>query len=728
MKHRLSILFFLMLFVSVMASAGPVRNKSCILVQPDGTSFMAVISGDEFLRIKKTADGCAVIQDESGWWCYAEYDADGGKISSGHRVGSATPAEVLSKSRHIPFARLAQLAADAKRKAPISDALRFVEPVLTKFGETPSEPAVKRGIVIPAQFANMSFRYSREDFEALLNADSYTRDGAVGSAKKYFNDQFGNSVEFSFDVADIVTLSKNLDYYGGNKSGKSVTESDKAPEEMVIEACRLADDQIDFSLYDQDGDGEVDNVFVFFAGGDEAEGAGDDCIWSHAWYVKDGAGKNLVLDGKVINRYACAAELVRYILNGTEVKYKFASIGTFCHEFSHVLGLWDMYDTDYEGSGGESEALWWSTSIMDGGSHNNMGNTPPYYNALEREMAGISQAELIEKDGVYTLEPIHKSGKSYRLNTDTENEFFLIECRSEESWDGYIGGSGLLIYHVDMTERPAGFSDLAGKEVSALYRWRTNEVNCNPDHQCTDLIEAVPGAGNVRNVFYPSGNATSVLPEDMKYWSGDVGPYTITDIRRSGDKVIFNIIGGDEDTTPPEPVALGYDRFQDAAVVTFESSRPYDGDALVSWGQSGKDTVSVTLSPYEEGKYAFVMEGLKPRTSYTVNMAFAINGVSGKQSSISFMTNSDTDGYPYINLKNAKRNPDGSFYKGARLPLRVNNAVGAVKTVWTFNGRQVKVDGSGYYHVTGDGELKAEVMWEDGSTDVIVKEIKMVEE
>ena len=728
MKRSLPILFFLMLFISVMASAGPVRNKSCVLVQPDGTSFKAVISGDEFFRIKMTADGCAVIQDENGWWCYAGYDADGGKFSSGCKVGKAAPSEVLSRSRDIPYARLAQLAADARRKAPVKEALQIVEPTLTKSGEEPSAPALMRGIVIPAQFANMSFRYTREDFDALLNADSYDRDGAVGSAKEYFNDQFGDSVDFVFDVADIVTLSKDLDYYGGNKSGKSVTESDKAPEEMVMEACRLADEKVDFSKYDQNGDGEVDNVFIFFAGGDEAEGAGDDCIWSHAWYVKDGAGKNLVLDGMVINRYACAAELIRYIENGKEIKYRFASIGTFCHEFSHVLGLWDMYDTDYQGSGGESEALWWSTSIMDGGSHNNMGNTPPYYNALEREMTGISQAELIEKDGVYTLEPIHKGGKAYRLNTDVENEFFLIECRAEESWDSYIGGNGMLIYHVDMTDRPAGFSDLAGTQVSALRRWRTNEVNCNPAHQCTDLIEALPGAGDVRNVFFPSGRAVSLSPEDIRYWSGELGPYSITDIRRDGDKVVFNVIGGDEETTPPDAVSLSYEKFQDAAIVSFESSRPYSGEAVVTWGQTGKETASVNVSPYEEGKYAVVIDGLNPRTSYTVNIQFSINGISGKKSSISFMTSSDTNGYPYLNFKSARRNPDGAFYKNTRLSLRVNNAVGAAGTVWTFNGKKVTVDGSGYYYVKEDGTLKVEVMWEDGSTDVIVKEIKVVEE
>ena len=224
---------------------------------------------------------------------------------------------------------------------------------------------------------------------------------------------------------------------------------------MVMEACKLADEKIDFKKYDQDGDGEVDNVFVFFAGLDEASGAEEDHIWSHAWFIMDGAGEDLFLDGVRINRYACAAELE----GNTYDKSYMTAIGTFCHEYSHTLGLPDFYDTDYP-EGGFAAALWLCTSLMDGGNYNNNGNTPPYFNAIEREILELSQPVVISEPGTYEMLPINK-GTYYRINTTTENEYFLLEYRDNSLWDKYIGGSGVLVYHIDKSTKDAGYSFLS---------------------------------------------------------------------------------------------------------------------------------------------------------------------------------------------------------------------------------------------------------------------------
>ena len=675
--------------------------------------------------------GRAIMQDEAGWWCYASYQDDGTKVCSGFRVGDVIPPSVLSESRNIPYQQLSRLAG-VKRSSVKSDDIplmrRLRTDALQSTKSDDAEVVVKHGIVILAQFANLKFKHSREDFERLLSSEGYSRDGAAGSVKDYFDMQFEGKVKFEFSVSDIVTLSRNLDYYGGNVSSTDVSESDRNPEDMIIEACRLVDDEVDFSLYDDDGDGEVDNVFVFFAGGDEAEGAGDDCIWSHAWYLRDGAGKNVNFDGKIINRYACTAEMTRYQTSDGTIKQRLAGIGTFCHEYSHTFGLPDMYDTDYEGSGGESEALWGCTSLMDTGNQNNGGFTPPYFNAIEREILGMSEPELIDADGVYRLEPINESGRCYRINTDVEGEYYLLECRSDKGWDAHIGGSGLLVYHIDKVDRPAGYSDSYHMETTAALRWNLyNEVNCRPDHQCADLIEAVPGAENIRNVFFPLEGADAVDRMRMAYWSGDVSKMSLTGIRFDGEDIVFNVIGASAETTPPDPVSMSYEKFQDAAIVTFECSRIYSGDAYVSWGQTDRLTENVILSPYAEGKYALVLDGLVPRTSYTVSVLFKMGEVTGKTGTISFMTSSDTGGLPYIYLRYVKRNPDGSFPKDSRVPLRMYNAVGAEEIEWTFDGIPVKVDPDGYYKLEKSGTLKAVVHWEDGSRDIVVKEIKVAE-
>ena len=731
MKHSRFFLFLLAFLLSVTAIARPVRHAVYTLIQPDGSIFYASFHGDEFMRIKTDMQGRAIMQDEAGWWCYASYQDDGTKVCSGFRVGDVIPPSVLSESRNIPYRQLSRLAG-VKRSSVKSDDIplmrRLRTDALQSTKSDDAEVVVKHGIVILAQFANLKFKHSREDFERLLSSEGYSRDGAAGSVKDYFDMQFEGKVKFEFSVSDIVTLSRNLDYYGGNVSSTDVSESDRNPEDMIIEACRLVDDEVDFSLYDDDGDGEVDNVFVFFAGGDEAEGAGDDCIWSHAWYLRDGAGKNVNFDGKIINRYACTAEMTRYQTSDGTIKQRLAGIGTFCHEYSHTFGLPDMYDTDYEGSGGESEALWGCTSLMDTGNQNNGGFTPPYFNAIEREILGMSEPELIDADGVYRLEPINESGRCYRINTDVEGEYYLLECRSDKGWDAHIGGSGLLVYHIDKVDRPAGYSDSYHMETTAALRWNLyNEVNCRPDHQCADLIEAVPGAENIRNVFFPLEGADAVDRMRMAYWSGDVSKMSLTGIRFDGEDIVFNVIGASAETTPPDPVSMSYEKFQDAAIVTFECSRIYSGDAYVSWGQTDRLTENVILSPYAEGKYALVLDGLVPRTSYTVSVLFKMGEVTGKTGTISFMTSSDTGGLPYIYLRYVKRNPDGSFPKDSRVPLRMYNAVGAEEIEWTFDGIPVKVDPDGYYKLEKSGTLKAVVHWEDGSRDIVVKEIKVAE-
>lgn len=731
MKHSRFFLFLLAFLLSVTAIARPVRHAVYTLIQPDGSIFYASFHGDEFMRIKTDMQGRAIMQDEAGWWCYASYQDDGTKVCSGFRVGDVIPPSVLSESHNIPYQQLSRLAG-VKRSSVKSDDIplmrRLRTDALQSTKSDDAEVVVKHGIVILAQFANLKFKHSREDFERLLSSEGYSRDGAAGSVKDYFDMQFEGKVKFEFSVSDIVTLSRNLDYYGGNVSSTDVSESDRNPEDMIIEACRLVDDEVDFSLYDDDGDGEVDNVFVFFAGGDEAEGAGDDCIWSHAWYLRDGAGKNVNFDGKIINRYACTAEMTRYQTSDGTIKQRLAGIGTFCHEYSHTFGLPDMYDTDYEGSGGESEALWGCTSLMDTGNQNNGGFTPPYFNAIEREILGMSEPELIDADGVYRLEPINESGRCYRINTDVEGEYYLLECRSDKGWDAHIGGSGLLVYHIDKVDRPAGYSDSYHMETTAALRWNLyNEVNCRPDHQCADLIEAVPGAENIRNVFFPLEGADAVDRMRMAYWSGDVSKMSLTGIRFDGEDIVFNVIGASAETTPPDPVSMSYEKFQDAAIVTFECSRIYSGDAYVSWGQTDRLTENVILSPYAEGKYALVLDGLLPRTSYTVSVLFKMGEVTGKTGTISFMTSSDTGGLPYIYLRYVIRNPDGSFPKDSRVPLRMYNAVGAEEIEWTFDGIPVKVDPDGYYKLEKSGTLKAVVHWEDGSRDIVVKEIKVAE-
>ena len=292
-------------------------------------------------------------------------------------------------------------------------------------------PSDRNGLIILVQFQDLPFRYSRDDFDTLINGDSPT------SALGYFNDQWTGRFHFHFDITEPVTLDHPYSYYGEN--GDNGTDS--RPAEMIRDACLAADADTDFSRYDNDGDGEVDNVFVFYAGADEAQLAGDDHIWSHQWYLSS-AGIRLTLDGVKIDNYACSSEL---LINADRSGYDdLASIGTFCHEYTHTFGIPDLYDTNGDVEG-YAEGLWSSLDLMDAGNYNNRGFTPPAYSAVERWFFSLSEGTPLSP-GEHVLSP---DGSFLYLETDREGEIFLLECRQESGWDAYIGGSGLLIYHID---------------------------------------------------------------------------------------------------------------------------------------------------------------------------------------------------------------------------------------------------------------------------------------
>lgn len=716
------------------ALAAPARSGVILLTQPDGSRFPALLFGDEFMKIRMTESGESIIQDPDGWWCYASYQADGTKVSTGCRVGTPVSSDLLVSSRNIPFDVLTDRARHRRIQAERARIRRLGERM--RLNASGSEQKDKAGLVILAQFAGEEekFKNSREKFVAMLTQEGYSVNGATGSAKEYFDDQFRGRYQFSFDVTEVVTVSQKRSYYGGNDSAGD----DLRPHKMVMEACVLADASVDFAKYDQDSDGEVDNVFVFFAGLDEASGAAEEHIWSHAWYIKDGAGENLRLDDVVINRYACAAELE----GSSYYDAYMTGIGTFCHEYSHTLGLPDFYDADYN-EGGFSASLWQSTSLMDGGNYNNDCNTPPYYNAVEREILGLSAPIVIESPGTYQLSPVN-DGQYYRINTSTENEYFLIEYRDGKGWDEHIGGSGVLVYHVDKSDSDTGYSELWDRNITAADRWLSQvEINSLSSRQCADLIEADGRKDayatymdvNYRNllkslsgVFFPYGKSSSLTPftdPALKCWDDTEVNLALTDISVRDGKASFNVVefSGKE---MPVPVNVRKDVFQDCAIISFESSFEYSGKAKISYGPSGGEMETMIIESYEQGKWAFELPGLSPMTSYSVQMSFSEGGSSGEPLQTSFMTKKlPEDGFAYIYLGEEERNDDGTFKEGAVLPLKVMNAPQVKSVKWTFNGSVVTVGDDMYYHIPSSGTLKAFIERNDGDDEVIIKNVRI---
>jgi len=720
MNFRILLIPFLAISIGINAYAVPAKPGTITLKQPNGITFNARIRGDEFYKIFTDANGHAITKDDQGYYCYAYYTNDGTKKNSGVRVGAKASSSVLAASMSIPYSQLAgfakerraELASVESSRPNIMKRLRSMYAISPSSTDSKASSTVikKHCIIILAQFADLKFKYTKQNFIDLTTKSGYSYNGGTGSVLDYFNDQFKGSYSFSFDVSDIVTVSKGYKYYGQNDS----KGNDMHAAELVEEACKLAT-SVDFSKFDDDNDGSVDNVFVIVPGDDEASGAGDDYIWPHQWYLSE-AGINLTLNGKKIDNYAISSEL-----SGSRL----TPIGTFCHEYSHTLGLMDMYDTDYESSGGEDNALGY-TSIMCAGSYNNDGNTPPNYDAVDRDMLGIGSPTSLSS-GSFTLEPVHLNGKYFIMQTGVTGEYYLFECRSNSGWDKYLGGKGMLIYHIDKSNVNTGWSDTYSKNMTAAERWEYNEVNCRPDHQCADLIEAIKGTKVTSQMFFPYSSHNSYTPSTtpaFTFWNGNKSLYSITNIALSGDNVSFSV-----STQTDEPPKVAFDRseiYQDAVILLWKADRmDYTDKAYVSYGPTGGKQTSAEISPYSGSDYALTLDGLTPGSSYTATINFKLGEISGESYRTSFTTSSYSSGsYPYIFFNSRiARNPDGSFPSGTLLPLRVRNAVGAESVVWYLGKDVIKTAVNGYYTLLKSGVLKAVITYKDGSVDEISKSV-----
>ena len=722
LKH-ISALTLAVLVLGLRAYAGPAWRGTLNLTQPDGSELQARVVGDEFAHLMVDLQDNALIQNSGGWWCYAAFSGDGSMHSSG----------TIAKNGLRPASTTGSNIGEVLRKWSAQNKRALVRnPLVATMGgqvsgarsgagegsDTPAPsdtPDVirKRCLVLLAEFKDVKMSFTQERFENLINTGET-------SVRKYLDDQFLGRYEFVFDVAPIVTLSQTHQYYGKNSNGK-----DSRAAEAVAEACRLAAaNGTDFSIYDTDNDGKVDDILLFYAGKDESEGGGDDCIWSHAWKLS-AADIKLTLNGKVIDSYAATSELSRR----SSGKYQFKTIGTICHEYSHSLGLADMYDTDYGGSGGEADGLWKSTALMDKGNFNNDGRTPPYYNAIDRDMLGIGQCEEL-KEGHYVLEPINLNGRFLRMNTANEGEYYLIECRTNTGWDIYTRCKGLAIYHIDKSANLTGYSPVYERDASAAERWTSNEVNCRPQHQCADMIESLDKANDISQVMWPYGKNNSFTPQSspsFTLWDGSSSPLSITDILQIGDNVSFNVVKS-ESANPEKAIDIRRDIYQDTAIIQWMTDVPGStSPAFILIGEKGKsETGEMTVNAFEPGKYAIRLEGLKPATTYTMKIHYEASGVKGEVVSVQFSTKKIyREGYPFISLNTVKRNEDGSFPAGSMLPLVLLNANKFKAVEWYMDDRSIIADKNGYFKLTRSCRIKAVILYIDGSKEIIEKSMRV---
>lgn len=496
MRKRIGIIV-LSLAVAMGAMALPAKPGPVVITEEDGTEQIVFLHGDEFFHYMTTQDG--------RWM-----EMQNGKLAE---VPALSDEEVVARR-------------EARRKALLSS--RVIE------ATTQAVPLnlAPRGLVILTQFSDLSFKEANNlaAYKSMFESDKYSYNGATGSAKQYFIDQSFGQYSPRFDIVGPVTISKTQSYYGSNDRWGD----DAHPDEMIIEACQIADTvwDVDFSIYDNDHDGFIDFVYVIYAGRGEADGGPAYSIWPHTSYIYSARGKTIRLDGRVLDTYACSNEL-RANLWGSSSR---DGIGSFCHEFSHVLGLPDHYATNYIST--KQTGDW---DLMCSGNYNNNSNTPASYTAFERFFLGWAEPVILnEPVTIDSMKPIATSGESYIITETGEHNFvgndpkptffYMLENREKVSWDAYIPGEGLMVTKIDFSYN----------------KWVSNIVNNNASSRGYEIIEAdgkepkiteTGGEGKQGDVF-PAGEVNSFSPFEK---------YPISAIKRNDDGTIhFNFMGGDD--------------------------------------------------------------------------------------------------------------------------------------------------------------------------------------
>ena len=451
MKQRI---FFLNALLCLALSLWAVPAKRGVwrsISLADGTQVKVQLVGDEFMHYYVSADGTKYEKNQ-GTGIY----------------------EVLAETSAIKKRAVARRNQVRKRQ---TKTIRRVQANNNIFQGT------KKGLIILAQFTDLKFSSGHDAtlYTRIANEEGYAENGFRGSIKDYFKAQSKGQFELDFDVAGICQLQHPYAYYGKNKSNGD----DIRAGQMVAEACLWAHNQgVDFSKYDWDGDGEVDQVFVVYAGHNEASYDDDDTIWPHMFYLSySDYGKSLLLDGVTVDTYACSSEL-----SGSG---NLDGIGTFCHEFSHCMGFPDLYDTSYGGWFGMGDF-----DLMCSGSYNGDGMCPAGYSAYEKAQCGWltlkDMTDVEQEISISGLKAMSDDGDAYVIkNKGHEDEYYILENRQHKGWDSCLPASGLMITYVDYD------TDV----------WDWNMPNTNGDYEDANGIAKTND--HQRLTIFRAGNSTS---------------------------------------------------------------------------------------------------------------------------------------------------------------------------------------------------------------------------
>ncbi len=541
------------LFAAPAAIAVPAYPGLIKVTQDDGTEIEVRLRGDEYGHFYTTSDNYLIVPD-NGVFCYAvPGDAATPFKSSGiratiaaertadvknflHRVDTDAAIELFKAHRNSVLEKATVVKNNvmmSRAEGTATDDIPTGKEMLVS--DVPTKGAT-RALVVLVQYQDVKFKVEnpKEFYTRYMMEKGFNDYGSFGSANEFFLTSSRGQFNPQFDVYGPIDLKQKYQYYGRNSN---VTGVDANAHEMVLEALEALDPEVDFSVYDTDNDGKIDNVTVIYAGEGEATSGKANHVWPHAAYINSGLYITKYVDGKLIDHYNCINEWWR-------AYNRPAGLGTFVHEFSHILGLTDLYDTDYALAADKTvtPGRW---SVMDNGPYNGAGLVPPLHSAYEAYCLGWLTPREITGNCTLELDPF--IGSAFYVKTDNPNEFFMFESRYRDSWDKELPADGMLVWHIDFNRR-VWSRNQTNNDMNHL-RIRLVQADVDPTPG-TDHLDAFPGRTGAYNSF------TATSEPAFLAWSGFDPELPFTEITKGNNGHITAKVAGGGETLGIEDVAV----------------------------------------------------------------------------------------------------------------------------------------------------------------------------
>ena len=569
-------LLFGLLFAAMTAGAVKMKPGINIIKQADGTTITVRAYGDEDLSYFLASDGTLLYQEGTNFYI-AGVKADGTLYSTGvlaHEPSMRTIKEISAIKAQNAKAFYNSMETQAKANKVRREPMTPDNSLLPSLGK-------HKIPVILVEFSDVEFSVEnpKATFDKYLNGKELFNketDPEMGqnyaSVAKYFKDMSFGKFEPEFEVHGPVNLGKPLATYGAGYS------SEENMGLLLTDACTAVDDEVDFTQYDSNDDGNIDLIYIIYAGFSQSiAGNSTDCIHPKSGYLS--LAKSF--DGMDVKRYGVNNEL-----NGTPADQAngpiINGIGLFCHEFSHCMGLPDLYPK----SGSIAEACinqnmdYWS--LMDAGEYTANGYRPTAYTAWERERLGWMEIGTLTGPSNVELKSLDEGGAAFRIYNDkdeTGHEYYIVENVQNNGWNKNLFGNGLMVTHVDYLSSQFSLGGCKvnntgghprmhvmaadGMFVPEYFLGSTIEdsyITFLKEHNA-DLVAKYGGqvfsiedykAEAAGDLFPGTSNATSLTDDSqpMKAWTynGETMGKPITDITNDTEKgiVSFKFMGGGE--------------------------------------------------------------------------------------------------------------------------------------------------------------------------------------